>query len=253
MKKLTVIVLSYNFEKWIEKCLSSIVEQQTNFDFDIFIGDDNSTDSTRTVIMNFVNNQSDVSKFKLFFREENIGAHKNIELLIKNCESQYISYIDGDDYFTSPDRLQKQVDFLDQNPEFIIHSTSYFYHNQDDTITPQGWWYGPVKNVCEIEDISHINYILFGRTFRNLFTEFDKLWSNPNWREFYYADWFFNFFLMKYGKSFSPNDYPSGNYRITGLGQMTKLPDEKKREIEVECQGILYEEYQKFLAENEST
>jgi glycosyltransferase involved in cell wall biosynthesis len=253
MKKLTVIVISYNFEKWIEKCLSSIVEQQTNFDFDVFIRDDNSTDSTRTVIMNFVNNQPDVSKFKLFFEDKNLGIHKNLELLIKNCESQYISHIDGDDYFTNQDRLQEQVDFLDQNTEFVIHSTSYFHHLANDTIYPSNWWYGPVKQVCDIQDIIHSNYVGFGRTFRNLFTEFNKLWSNPNWIIFYHEDWFFNFFIMKYGKSYFPFGYPSGNYRITGTGKMTKLPDEKKREIEVECGRILQEEYQKFLAENEST
>jgi glycosyltransferase involved in cell wall biosynthesis len=71
MKKLTVIVISYNFENWIEKCLCSIVEQQTNFDFDIFIRDDNSTDSTREVIQNFVEKQPNRSRFRLFFENKN--------------------------------------------------------------------------------------------------------------------------------------------------------------------------------------
>jgi len=248
MKKLTVIVISYNFEKWIEKCLSSIVEQQTNFDFDVFVRDDNSLDSTREIIKNFVDSHPDRSKFKLFFEDENLGIHKNFELLIKNCQSQYISHIDGDDYFTSPDRLQKQVDFLDQNPEFIIHSTSFFHHNQDDTITPQGWWHGPVIDICSLQDIIINNYVGFGRTFRNLSGEFEKLWSNPNWLIFYHEDWFFNFFLIKYGKSFWCSEYPSGHYRWTGTGKMSSLSLDDRYKIQRECERILEEEYQNYIS-----
>lgn len=116
IKKLTVIVISYNFERWIEKCLQSIAEHQTNFDFGIFIRDDSSTDSTRELIQNFIKAQNDRSRYRLFFEEENLGVNKNYELLISNCQSQYISHIDGDDYFINPQKLQFQVDFLDENP-----------------------------------------------------------------------------------------------------------------------------------------
>jgi len=249
MKKLTVIVISYNFENWIEKCLCSIVEQQTNFNFDIFIRDDKSTDYTREVIQNFVEKQPNRSRFRLFFENKNLGVNKNIELLISNCQSQYISHIDGDDYFIDPQKLQSQVDFLDENPEFVIHSTSYFHHLVDDTIYPSGWWYGPMKQVCDIQDIIHLNYVGFGRTFRNLFDEFKKLWSNPNWPIFYHDDWFLNFFIMKWGKSYFPFGYPTGNYRITATGKFASLTDEKKHQIEQECKVILLEEYHKFLEE----
>ena len=247
MSKLTVLVVSYNFEKWIEQCLQSIIEQKTNFDFDIFIRDDNSTDLTRQIIKNFVENQDNKSRFKLFFEEINLGIHKNYQILISNCESQYICYIDGDDYFTDPTRLQNQVDFLDQNPEYIIHSTSYKHHMSDDTIYPVGWWFGPLKVSCEIGDIVEKNLILFGRTFRNLGNEFEKLWNNENWLIIKWEDWFLNFFLLKYGKSCC-YDYPTGHYRQTGVGRLSSLPPDMVQYHEDECRKILRKEYENFLA-----
>ena len=83
MLKLTVLVVSYNFEKWIEQCLQSIVEQKTNFDFDIFIRDDNSTDLTRQIIKNFVESQDNKSRFKLFFEEVNTITYNTKIITIK--------------------------------------------------------------------------------------------------------------------------------------------------------------------------
>jgi glycosyltransferase involved in cell wall biosynthesis len=242
--KLTVIVISYNFENYIEDCLRSIVSQKTDFDFDIFIRDDNSTDNTREVIQKFVNNQEDSSRFKLFFEPLNLGIHKNLEVLISQTDSDYINHIDGDDYYIDPTKLQSDVDFLDQNHEYIMRTSGYVYHLPDGTNYPfnEGWWFAPVKKELSQMDIIDVNYVSGGRTFRNLGKKFNALWSNDYWCDFYHEDWFMNFFLLSFGKCFQ-YDGPQFCYRITGTGKLTGLSNDQLEKINTNCKEILKIEF----------
>lgn len=115
---LSVFVMVYNHEKYLEKCLQGILMQKCNFNYNIVVGDDCSKDKSREILLNFQKKYP--GKFKLFLNNTNIGAQKNQDLVFKNCEGKYIAMCEGDDYWTNPLKLQKQVDFLEANQKYSI-------------------------------------------------------------------------------------------------------------------------------------
>ena len=133
MKKLSVLVPSYNFGKYIEGCINSIYKQQTNFEFDVIVRDDGSTDDTKEKLR-FL--ELKYPNLIILNGDENIGAFDNIKLLYETANSEYVAYLDGDDSFGDVDKLQKQVDFLDNNPDYVMHFTGCRYLHEDGTIFP---------------------------------------------------------------------------------------------------------------------
>lgn len=111
--KVSVCVISYNQENYIAQCLQSLVDQVTNFDFEIIIGDDCSSDKTRDIIRDFSIKHSNIVEN---FHQENIGTVKNILSTYKLAKGKYICHLDGDDY-ALPGKLQSQFDVLEANPD----------------------------------------------------------------------------------------------------------------------------------------
>lgn len=109
----SVFMMAYNHEKYIAEAIEGVLMQKTSFDFDIVIGEDCSTDNTRQIILDY--QQKHPGKFKLLLHEENIGAMANQMAVLQACTGKFIAMCEGDDYWTDPYKLQKQVDFLEKN------------------------------------------------------------------------------------------------------------------------------------------
>ena len=116
--KVSVSMLAYNHEKFISKAIESVLMQETEFDVELVIGEDNSPDNTREVIDSYVAKHPD--KIKALYRDNNVGARQNGIEVWEACQGDYIAYLDGDDYWTDPLKLQKQADFMDKNPGCTI-------------------------------------------------------------------------------------------------------------------------------------
>jgi glycosyltransferase involved in cell wall biosynthesis len=123
---LTVCIITYNHEDFIVKALESVLNQITEFDFQIVIADDFSTDNTRGILEKYKSIYSD--KITLIFQKENVGAAKNWHDLISFPKTKYIAYLEGDDYWIDSNKLQKQVDFLEQNIDY-----SMCFHNATES------------------------------------------------------------------------------------------------------------------------
>ena len=115
--KVSVCVVTYNQEKYIRQCLQSIVDQKTDFDFEVIVGDDCSTDGTRAIVQEFANKYPDM--VKPIFHEKNIGGGKNYFCVHKSARGEYIAHVDGDDYCL-PGKLQAQANLLNSNPHCNI-------------------------------------------------------------------------------------------------------------------------------------
>ena len=87
--------------------------QKVDFDYELIIADDYSTDGTREIILDYKENYPGL--IKLILQKRNVGPGKNWLDLIEAPKSKYIAYFEGDDYWTDPYKLQKQVDFLEAN------------------------------------------------------------------------------------------------------------------------------------------
>ena len=124
---LSVSMITYNHEKYLEKAIDSILEQQTNFEYEIVIGDDHSTDNTIDIIKQYVAKYPD--KIRPIYRKENVGVKVNFSDTIFRCQGKYVAILEGDDYWTDSLKLQKQVDFLESHPTYSLTSTRYSIHN----------------------------------------------------------------------------------------------------------------------------
>ena len=131
MAKLTIVTTTYNQEKYIQEALDSFISQKTNFPFEILISDDGSTDKTREIIESYKTKYPDI--VKPIYRKKNLGPMDNFIETLAEVKSEYVALCDGDDFWTNPKKLQKQVDFLDKNPDFSIcfHQTKIFFEEQD--------------------------------------------------------------------------------------------------------------------------
>jgi glycosyltransferase involved in cell wall biosynthesis len=115
----SVCIITYNHEKYIRQCLEGVLMQKTSFSFEIVIGEDCSTDNTRAVIREFEARYPGI--IKAVYQEKNVGGARNgYEFCFPLLTAKYIAICEGDDYWTDPDKLQKQVDFLEQNPEYVL-------------------------------------------------------------------------------------------------------------------------------------
>jgi len=116
--KLSVMIITYNHERFIARAIESVLAQRVNFDYEILIAEDCSTDGTRDVVTDLHRRYPD--RIVLILREQNIGALQNLESSLTVCRGQYLAILEGDDYWTSVDKLQKQVNFLDAHHECAI-------------------------------------------------------------------------------------------------------------------------------------
>ncbi len=118
----SVWMITYNHEKYIAEAIENILNQKTNFRFDLIIGEDESTDGTARIVEGYAAAFPDIIRAR--FNKPNIGIMPNMLKTLQECTGKYIALCEGDDYWTDPLKLQKQVDFLENNFEY-----SLCYHN----------------------------------------------------------------------------------------------------------------------------
>jgi len=208
--KVSVLMVTYNHEKYIAQAIESVLMQRAGFDYELIIGEDCSTDQTRAIVRYYY--ERFPHKIKVFFNAHNLGMMANAMQVASACTGQYSTALDGDDYWTSPDKLQKQVDFMDSHPDFALccHNVQYLYEH-DPTIfrthcTPNQ------KEVSTIEDLILNNFIstCSVMTRNGLLTEF------PAWvGELKLLDWPMHILNAQHGKIKYINEVMSV-YRIHG-------------------------------------
>ena len=116
--KVSVAVITYNQEAYIAQTLDGIFAQQCNFDFEVVIGEDCSTDNTANICLSYY--EKHPTKIRVLRQAENQGLAKNCYQTMGLCRGEYIARCDGDDYWCDPLKLQKQVDFLDHHPDYAL-------------------------------------------------------------------------------------------------------------------------------------
>jgi glycosyltransferase involved in cell wall biosynthesis len=122
---ITVILITYNHEKWIAKAIESVLEQETNFPFIIKIFDDCSNDKTAIICKDYVRNNP--NKIELIINEKNLQSYKNRMKAFYSIDTRYGSILGGDDYWCDKTKLQQQFDILEKHPDCSMcgHNTKY--------------------------------------------------------------------------------------------------------------------------------
>jgi len=112
----SICMITYNHEKYIAQAIEGVLMQKTSFPFELVIGEDCSTDDTRSTCIEYQNRFPDIINIRLPVKNQ--GMIKNFIKTMRACQGKYIGYCEGDDYWTDPCKLQKQVDFLESNLQY---------------------------------------------------------------------------------------------------------------------------------------
>lgn len=132
----SICCITYNHEKYIKQCLDGVLMQQTNFEFEVLIHDDASTDDTTVIIREFEKKYPNI--VKPIYQTENQyskGINPDFTYNYPRAKGKYIAVCEGDDYWTDPLKLQKQVDFLEENEDFgLVHTNYEKYYEESNTL-----------------------------------------------------------------------------------------------------------------------
>lgn len=142
----SVIVITYNQEKWIEKTLESILSQKTNYKYEIIIGEDFSSDNTRKICQEYVDKYENVL---LTEQDSNLGVVGNFANCLKQCKGKYIMVCAGDDYWHNSEKLQLQVEFMELHPNTVVCHTDVNILNEHTGKIIQE--YNKIKNITPPE------------------------------------------------------------------------------------------------------
>lgn len=128
----SICCTTYNHAKFIRQCLDGFVHQKTNFPIEVLIHDDASTDGTQDVIREYEEKYPDIIK-PIYQKENQYSKGVPISLTYNwsRAKGKYIAICEGDDYWTDPYKLQKQVDFLESNPDYVMCSHRFNQYIQE--------------------------------------------------------------------------------------------------------------------------
>jgi len=127
----SIVCITYNQEAYISEAIESFIMQKTSFPYEIIIGEDCSIDSTRRICEEY--SKRFPESIKLITSEKNVGYIENFRRTILAAKGQYIALCEGDDYWTDPFKLQKQVDYLISNPDYALVHTCKEIKLEDKT------------------------------------------------------------------------------------------------------------------------
>ncbi len=172
----SVVVTAYNQEKYIEQTLESILEQNTNFEFEILIGEDCSLDRTKSILQEY--EARFPSKIKVIYNSKNLGIVGNWTSTINHCNSKYVALCEGDDYWTDRNKLQKQIDFLENNNEFGMVCSNYSkYFEGEGTRKFDCFKIENYKEEVKLQDYIHDRGTIMSATvvfYKSLFDQYQK-------------------------------------------------------------------------------
>lgn len=126
---LSIVVATYNHEKYIEKAIGSILQQKISFSYEVWIGDDASSDGTQKILKKMKTSLPD--NFHIILRDKNLGAEANFEDLYIRTTGKYLAVLEGDDYWLNPFKLERQIEFLEKHPDYfaIAHNVEVVDEN----------------------------------------------------------------------------------------------------------------------------
>ncbi|BBX96080.1 sugar transferase [Mycobacterium lacus] len=155
--KVSVVSTTYNQQAYVRQTFDGVVAQQTDFPVEIVVADDASTDATPAIIREYADRHPHL--FRPIFRSENVGYKANLIGAFAATRGEYVAWCEGDDYWTDPTKLSKQVAFLDRHPETTVcfHPVRVVWEGgqADDYEFPPVYW----RRDLSLEELLRRNFI----------------------------------------------------------------------------------------------
>jgi glycosyltransferase involved in cell wall biosynthesis len=221
--KVTVLVMTYNHERFIAQALESVLMQQTDFGVEILISEDCSTDRTRAIVLDY--HARFPQCIRVILSERNLHSNQVVVRGIEAARGQYIALLDGDDYWLVADKLQKQADFLDAHAECAICFHNATVLDEEGRRAPWQWTPPNQKPIATLDDLWMGNFIATASTMfrRGLIRTF------PAWYDalFPITDWPLHILNAEQGNIGYLHEVMSV-YRYHAGGYYSPLSEERK-------------------------
>lgn len=161
-KRVSVLVITYNHERYISQALDSVLMQQISFDWEILVSEDCSTDRTRQIVKEYAARHQGL--LRLLLSEKNLHSNEVVARAIRAAAGDYLALLDGDDYWLTSEKLQTQVDFMDIHPESTVCFHQAVVH--DERAQRPDWYWTPTnqKEISTLQDICIDNFIATSST-----------------------------------------------------------------------------------------
>jgi len=230
---LSIICLSYNHADFIWQTLTGFVIQRTTFPFEIICYDDLSTDKTRSIIEYF--HQRYPSIIRLIFPNENKYSKgvRPVEDIVKpECKGRFVATCEGDDYWTDPLKVQKQVTFLQQHPDYVLTTHDVHAVDEKGQVIATECLAEFYKADFSSKDLIHgwAGPKTQAMLFRNVISEYP-----PEFRNCPYGDVFLNSLLGQFGGSKYMADIKPSVYRLHSDGIFSPLSISEKVDMQAQC------------------
>lgn len=194
---ISVCMITYGHEKFINDALHGILMQETNFPIEIIVADDCSPDKTQEIVRRFIQHHPNGHLIKYTRHEQNKGMMNNFIWALQQCSGDYIAICEGDDYWTNELKLQKQVDFLEANSDYTICYHRVYELLPNDKKVLESINVSDTDKTFSILDLAKENFIHTPSVvFRNNLFEAFPVW----FRESEVGDYVLHMLNARYGK-----------------------------------------------------
>jgi len=241
--KVSISLITYNQVDFIKQAIDSVLMQETNFKYELIIGEDDSTDGTREIVLSyqekyphkirtFLNKREDV----IFIDGKPTGNWNFINNL-QHCKGKYIALLEGDDYWTDPNKLQKQADFLDNNPDHSMCFHKVHFEYEDSNLEPIVYEPYKQKRSYSLEELIQKNFI---STLSAVYRNYEFFSNLPEW--FYSApvcDYPMHLLTAEKGSIGYINDQ-MGVRRLHEKGYWSSMSLEKKYDTSLQIHDLIY-------------
>jgi len=163
---ISVIMITYGHEKFIRQAVEGVLMQKCNFNVELIIANDASPDKTSDIVYDIIKTNPNANRIKYINRDKNIGGQNNFKDAFEQCKGKYIAHCEGDDYWTDPYKLQKQINFLETNPDYVLtfHKIKILQPNGilvDDFITKIPENYQTIEALAQYGNYIHTPSIVY--------------------------------------------------------------------------------------------
>lgn len=170
-------MITYNHEKYIKQAIESVLNQNVNFEVELVLANDCSTDLTHSIILELIQTHPKGNMIRYFNHKENMGMMPNFIFALERCEGEFIALCEGDDYWTDNSKLGKQTIFLENNKDYDI-----CFHNSQQLNLLNEFGKTVIPGILEDTDYTVYDYILSNKTATCSIVYRKKMFDViPNW------------------------------------------------------------------------
>lgn len=238
----SICCIAYNHGRYIRDAINGFLMQKAGFPIEIIIHDDASADDTAGIIREYAAKYPDL--ITPILQDKNrysLGRRSWLTCLLARARGKYIALCEGDDYWTDPDKLQKQVDFMEANPDYILCFTNYNEVDESGKIIKENAFAARGKELYTHRDMPIYAHALT-RLFRNehLDTLPESFGKAPG-SDLYLLVWQSKFGKIRY------QDYNSGSYRVTDRGFWSGKDDFEKQYMSFKTRYVILDILEKDM------